>query len=381
MKTLIPLLFFLFIPHSWAGSESLRLENIQIEIQSIAKEQNQTKVTKDELYQHLKKQSKDISTLNKELLNINNKLQQESRQLKTIKQQQNNNNKSQAKQQQALNSQLRAAYFSSQPNYLKVLLNQADLAKSSRSKVYFHYFNQARQELLSDISITLTRLNHDQKQLLASQNRHQKLYNQRRQQQQKLKLKNDTRLTILKQLESKISSQNERLSALHDEEKSLQAVFTSIAKQNKTAVKITPASPKTKKLRFSKNKGLLPWPIKGKVTASYGNSRNLGKLTWQGIMIKAPAGKNIVATASGQIVFSDWLRGFGLLVIIDHGDQYMTLYGNNQSLLKEVGDQVNANELIALSGDKGIREYVGLYFEIRYKGNPTNPKKWLGKQS
>ena len=376
MKSIFFLLLLSCVSLSWADSGSIRLENVQIEIQTLSKEQVQTKATKDELYQQLKKQSKNISNLNKELLELNRQLQQQAQQLKIIKQQQQQKNESQSEQEKALNKQLRAAYFSAQPNYLKVLLNQDDPAKASRSKVYFHYFNEARQQLLTDIGITLKRLNNDQQQVFAAQQHHQKLYEQRQQQQQKLKQQNELRLTTLKQLDSKLSSQDERLSTLHQEEKSLKAVFASIAKQKKKTAKITTV----KKLRFSKNKGSLPWPIKGRVTARYGNSRNLGKLTWQGIMIKAPAGKNIVATASGQVVFSDWLRGFGLLLIIDHGDQYMTLYGNNQSLLKDVGDKVNANELIALSGDKGIREYVGLYFEIRYKGNPTNPKKWLGKQ-
>ncbi|MBE9532907.1 MAG: peptidoglycan DD-metalloendopeptidase family protein [Proteobacteria bacterium] len=380
MKSIFSLLLLSCISLSWADSHTNRLENVQIEIQSLSKEQQQTKASKDELYQRLKKQTKSISNLNKELLELNHQLQQQAKQLKTIKQQQKKKNESQSKQQKALNKQLRAAYFSAQPNYLKVLLNQDDPAKANRSKVYFQYFNQARQQLLSDISIVLERLNNDQQQVLVAQQRHQKLYEQRQQQQQQLKQQNDTRLATLKQLDSKLSSQGERLSALHQEEKSLQAVFASIAKQKQTPAKIKAVNPKTKKLRFSKNKGSLPWPIKGRITARYGNSRNLGKLTWQGIMIKAPAGKNVIATASGHVVFSDWLRGFGLLLIIDHGDQYMTLYGNNQSLLKDVGDEVNANDLIALSGDKGIREYVGLYFEIRYKGSPTNPNKWLGKQ-
>ena len=380
MKILFSLLLLLFIPLSWAGSDSARLENVQIEIQSLSKEQKKTKASKDTLYLQLKKQSKQVSNLKKELFKLNLQLQQQAKQLKKIKQQQKQKSESHSEQQKALRKQLRAAYFNTQSNYLKILLNQDDPAKASRSKVYFHYFNEARQQLLIDIASTLKTLNNDQKKLAAAQQHHQKLYKQRQQQQKKLKQQNNIRLTTLRQLNSKLDSQGERLLALQQEEKSLQVVFASIARQKKKEAKTTTANLKSEKLIFSKNKGLLPWPIKGRVTAHYGNSRNLGKLTWQGLMIKAPVGKNVVATGSGKIVFSDWLRGFGLLLIIDHGDQYMTLYGNNQSLLKEVGDSVNANELIALSGDKGIREYVGLYFEVRYKGNPTNPQKWLGKQ-
>jgi septal ring factor EnvC (AmiA/AmiB activator) len=132
---------------------------------------------------------------------------------------------------------------------------------------------------------------------------------------------------------------------------------------------------------FAQLKGRLTWPIKGKVIARYGSSRKLGQLTWQGIMIKSAIGKEIRSAAAGRVVFSDWLRGFGLLLIIDHGDKYMTLYGNNQSLLKEVGDTVDAGELVALSGEQGVKQYAGLYFELRHQGNPTDPVKWLGKRS
>jgi len=127
--------------------------------------------------------------------------------------------------------------------------------------------------------------------------------------------------------------------------------------------------------------GSLTWPKKGKLLAHYGSPRNLGKLTWQGIMIAASSGDKIIAVAPGRVVFADWMRGFGLLLIIDHGDQYMTLYGNNESLLKRVGDEVGTSDLIAYSGEQDVRQQVGLYFEIRYKGSPANPMKWLRKQS
>ena len=366
------------MPLSWADSQSIRLENVQIEIQSLSKELDQTKTTKSELYQQLKKKSQAMSKLNRELHGLDQQLQQQAKQLQTLKQQQQQQHKSQSKQLQALNDQLRAAYINAQPNYLKVLLNQPDFAKIGRSKVYFHYFHQARQQQLTDIRVLLQTLIKDQQQLVTAQQRHQQLYDQRQQQQQKLKQQNKQRLAILKQLDSKLNAQGARLSALHEEEQSLQTVLESLTQQ-KPPQPIS-SQPKSNSIKFAKNKGSLPWPIKGKITARYGSSRNLGKLTWQGIMIKASAGKNVIAAASGRVVFSDWLRGFGLLLIIDHGDQYMTLYGNNQSLLKEVGDNVTASELIALSGDKGIRQYVGLYFEVRHKGSPTNPTKWLGKQ-
>ena len=198
------------------------------------------------------------------------------------------------------------------------------------------------------------------------------LYQRQQEQQQQLQQQSQQRLATAKQLDRKMEQQGARVASLQEQESALQSLLQSLSKQ---------AKPPASGQGFAMRKGALTWPLKGKVIARYGSSRNLGKLTWQGMMIKAPSGKEIISAAPGRVVFSDWLRGFGLLLIIDHGDKYMTLYGNNQSLLKEVGDTVTTGDLIALSGNQGIRQYTGLYFELRHQGNPTNPAKWLGKQS
>ena len=108
----------------------------------------------------------------------------------------------------------------------------------------------------------------------------------------------------------------------------------------------------------------------------FGTRRKSGNLSWQGVLIGAPQGEAVHAISHGRIAFADWLRGFGLLLIIDHGDGFMSLYGRNQSLFKEVGDWVNAGELIAIVGESGGDDEGGLYFEIRHNGAPRNPGKW-----
>ena len=362
----------------WADTKSTqRLENVQTEIQTLSKDLKQSKTTKTALYKQLKQQSQTISKLNRELHHLDKQLQQQATQLQTLKQQQQRQQLSHGQQLQALYDQLRAAYINVQPNYLKVLLSQHDPASLSRTDVYFRYFHQARQQQLTTISETLQSLTNSQQQILQAQQRYQQLFERTQHQQQALQKTNKQRLATLKKLDVKMNAQGVRLTTLQEEEQSLQALLRSLSQK-----KSVPHSPKNSpSSAFATRRGSLDWPIQGKVIARYGSSRNLGKLTWQGIMIQAAPGKEVIAAAEGRVVFSDWLRGFGLLLILDHGNQYMTLYGNNQTLLKEVGDTVNAGEAIALSGDQGIRKYAGLYFEIRHKGNPTNPVKWLGKQS
>ena len=127
---------------------------------------------------------------------------------------------------------------------------------------------------------------------------------------------------------------------------------------------------------FISLRGKLPWPTQGKMTARFGSSRHTGDLKWKGVMIQTDAGDAIHAIAYGRVIFADWLRGFGMLIIVDHGKGYMSLYGHNQQLHKKLGDWVQANEIIATAGSTGGQKTSSLYFEIRHNGVPQNPTKW-----
>jgi len=127
---------------------------------------------------------------------------------------------------------------------------------------------------------------------------------------------------------------------------------------------------------FHKLKGKLHWPTKGKISKRFGSSRSGSNLRWQGVTLTAKEGSEVNAIHHGRVVFADWFRGSGLLIIIDHGDGYMSLYGHNQSLLIEPGDWVTVGEQIATVGNSGGKKHAGLYFEIRHKGQPTDPRHW-----
>jgi septal ring factor EnvC (AmiA/AmiB activator) len=130
---------------------------------------------------------------------------------------------------------------------------------------------------------------------------------------------------------------------------------------------------------FASRKGELAWPAKGRIGARFGSARGVGRLYWDGVLIEAPEGGEVRSVHYGRVAFADWLRGFGLLLIIDHGDGYMTLYGYNQSLFKETGEWVEAGEVIAQVGRSGGRSTSGVYFGIRHNGEPIDPKKWCKK--
>ncbi len=364
-------LLLLSMSFLWANeAPDQKLKEVQADIDTLSGALKKKAATKAKLYQQLKKQSEVIAKLGQELYILNQHIQQNAENLQILKQKQRQQRKLRLKQLQMVQKQLRAAYISAHTSYLKALLNQANITKISRFNIYFHYFHQARQKQLYNIDTVLQRLISNQKKLTIAQARQKQLYNNKQKKQKKLQESNQLRTATLDKLDVQLNNQNARLTDLREQKLSLQALLASLS---------------TKKVvidaQFAKNKGVFPWPIKGNIAAHYGSSRNLGTMTWQGLMIKAPVGAKVITIGDGHVVFSGWLRGFGLLLIIDHGDQYMTLYGNNQSLLKKVGDIVSAGEPVALSGEKLTGQYGGLYFEIRHAGIPTNPIQWLDKQS
>jgi len=355
-----------------AESDSVqRLENVQAEIKSLTNSLDESKKSRAELHNQLEKQSKAISTLNRSLLNLTRKLKIKNNELDTLEKDKQKYRRSHAKQLDALEKQLRSAFLNTSPNYLKVLLSQHEPSSLSRTSAYYAYFHKARQQQLIEISTSLKTLTHNRQILLIAQQQHQALYQEQQLQQQLLQKERHHRFATAKQLDRKMEKQGVRVTSLLEQERALKSLLQSLSKKS---------NPLISDLPFSLRKGTLAWPTQGKIIARYGSSRNLGKLKWQGLMINAPLGEEIISAAPGRVVFSDWLRGFGLLLIIDHGDKYMTLYGNNQSLLKRAGDSVTTGDMIAMSGEQGIRQYTGLYFELRHQGNPIDPAQWLGKK-
>lgn len=363
-----------------AADSSQRLDEVKTEIKALESTLSANKADKVKLYQQLKQQSREISASNAKLRELKQQLKQNQQELSKLKSQQAKEEVNQQQQTAALLQQLRSAYIHAQPNYLKVLLNQNNPSQLARTNTYFQYFHQSRQQQLDTIKQQLSSLTEQQKQLFAVQKRQTALLEKQQQQQASLQKQSKQRKQTLAKLDKLIASQGSKLTALQQEEKSLQALLTKLSNKQKTAAVDPSTTSPTNNIKFSKQKGRLAWPLKGKLLARYGSKRNLGKLTWKGIMIGSNVGKEVTASAAGKVVFADWLRGFGLLIIIDHGQKYMTLYGNNDSLLKQAGEFVSAGEVIAQSGSDGMHHYAGLYFEVRYKGNPTNPLKWLDKK-
>ena len=269
-------------------------------------------------------------------------------------------------QQNALAAQLRSAYMSGSHDYSKLLLNQQEVTSFERTLSYYSYLNNARIKQIDSLKTTLIELAANQDKLAATQSQLVVLLAEQKQKQNALVLAQNERKTSLQQLKKQLSSTQSAIDYLKQNEQMLRDTLQELQQQVQEIIRFD---------GLLADKGKLNWPSRGRLTHKFGQRKH-GSFRWKGVVIKANEGAPVTTIHHGQVVFSDWLKGFGWVVVIDHGEGFMSLYGHNQAILKEVGDQVTQGEVIALVGQSGGQSDPGLYFEIRHKGSAVNPNKW-----
>ncbi len=267
--------------------------------------------------------------------------------------------------------QVRAAYAMGRQEELKLILNQRNPATISRMLVYYRYIARARAKRIDEVRDHLQRLAEVQQSIDKETAQLTRLRDRRSDERDRLQKERASRAAVLARLQTRIESKSERLAHMTRNERQLQDL---VQKLQKALADIPPQAGEQRPFRDLK--GRLPWPVAGHLLARYGAPREGSNLRWRGVFIAAAPGQEVRAVARGRVAFADWLRGFGLLMIIDHGDGYMSLYGHNQVLLKQVGDWVEAGEPIALTGDSGGVSHSGVYFELRSHGHTINPMHW-----
>lgn len=310
----------------------------------------------------------------KTLRGIKNRLQAQNRKLDSLRAEQRQLQDELAGHRELLGQQIRAAYIIGRQEFLKLLLNQQDPAAVGRVSTYYDYFNRARSEQIDAAIKTITRLDTVEREIEQQRAELQTLHARKAGQKARLEQDFRQRSQMLARLKQEISNKDEQLSRLKQDEKQLQQLLQGLNRELGDLL-----TGKDQQKSFAERRGSLAWPASGKVQKLFGQSRNAGQLRWNGVLIGDSAGNTVYAVAPGRVAYADWLRGYGLLMILDHGDGYMSLYGHNQGLLKEVGDWVEADEAIAEVGSSGGRDQAGLYFEIRHNGKPTNPAAWCGR--
>ena len=348
-----------------------KLTKLQEKIDTIQKELEQDNKQKDQAVYKLKIVEKQIADEINQLRNIDKQLNQQQKKLNSLTNQQNNLETQLATHRNHLRKQMQSSYAMGNQEYIKLLLNQQNPSDIARMVVYYQYFNESRMERLKEINSGITELHNVRNQAQAKSKRLNKLKTEATEKKRKLELSYKDRSQLVATLTSQLRSKDQVLKNLLRDEQHLKRLLNQLEHEIKDVqLELTP--PK----EFVSQRGRLPWPTQGTITARFGSSRQTSDLKWKGVMIKTKAGDAINAIAYGRVIFADWLRGFGMLIIVDHGKGYMSLYGHNQQLHKKLGDWVQANEMIATAGNTGGQNTSSLYFEIRHNGVPQNPTKW-----
>ncbi|MEE9551737.1 MAG: peptidoglycan DD-metalloendopeptidase family protein [Gammaproteobacteria bacterium] len=272
-----------------------------------------------------------------------------------------------------LAKQIRAAYMSGRNDYLKLVLNQEDPALLGRVLAYYDYHTRARTRQIKTITEKIDATRQLQQAIQLENESLRNLKAQHLSKNDEIKTYRKSRIVILTRLEDYINEQGLQLQSLQQQEYELKTLLEKLGKSQDSVTFYEDIPP------FNNLKGKLQWPAQGKLLNRFGSRRKGGDLTWQGVKINAKPGSEVRAISTGKVIFADWFKNLGLLMILDHGDGYMTLYGHNQNLLKTSGDWVLEDEVIAYSGDSGGQKKPSLYFEIRHRGKPLNPVLWCKK--
>jgi septal ring factor EnvC (AmiA/AmiB activator) len=347
-----------------------KLDAVRAEIHKIVDAQKATNAQKNDVTVVLRDQELKVATTAKELRTLDQKLAAAQGKLDRLVNQRDALDAKLKDQRDALAALLRSAYAMGRGEELKLLLAQDRIDTIGRMLAYYRYFEHARLDEIDGLLKDLDALAQVQTAIERETAELKTARGERAAQAQQLETEREQRRMVLAELDATLKDLHSRLAALGKDEKGLlelleklRDVFADIPKR------IAGAEP------FAELHGRLAWPLRGRIVANFGASEEGARES--GVLIAAGNGSEVHAVSHGRVVYADWLRGYGLLLIVDHGDGYLSLYGYNETLLKDIGDWVDAGEAIATSGDSGGRKTPGLYFELRYQGKPIDPKGWL----
>ena len=268
--------------------------------------------------------------------------------------------------QRILAAQIKSAYMAGGDDYSKMMLNQEDTAKFERTLSYYNYLNKARIEQIEELKELQQQIVQNQIELAKTEQKLVALHDEQKRRQTALVNAQKERQTNFKNLKAQINGTKSSINYLKENQQTLITTIEELEKEKTQKIEL---------LGLNKSKGKLNWPSKGKLEHTFGQRKH-GGIDWKGVLIGAKEGANINSVQNGQVVFADWLKGYGWVIVVDHGEGFMSLYGHAQTLLKDVGDMVREGETLALVGQSGGQASSGLYFEIRHKGRAVNPVKW-----
>ncbi len=369
------------------------LQELQQRIESLKQELDRTEGAHAEASDALKESEIAISEANRKLHELNQQQKTSATALDAIRKNRGELESTIARQQALLANQLYRQYLEGEQSYLRALLQQRDPNTLARELQYFSYVAKARATLINNLRKNLGRVATLDLQTEATLKEIAQLKQTQAEERKTLQKQQTEHRNMLKKLAAQLKSQRGEISRLQRDEKRLSQLVERLAKvvprnsprKSEAQRTVSERGPRNEALptpeidtgvTFDALKGKLRLPVRGELANRFGMAREDSGISWKGLFIKAADGAEVRAVAGGRVVFADWLRGFGNLMIVDHGSGYMSLYGNNQALLKRVGDEVRAGDHIAAVGNSGGNEEPGVYFELRRQSKPFDPLSW-----
>ncbi|HBU49625.1 murein hydrolase activator EnvC family protein [Alteromonas australica] len=353
-------------------NEQEKLAELQAELRARQQVLDNSKASAKELADVLKASELDIAKVAKKLTQTNDNLRQLQAEQQSLQQEQSSLKAAIRQQQSLLSSQLKSAFMAGHYDYAKMMFYQEDAKTFERVITYYQYLAKARQSEITKFKDNVARLETVTASLAEKAASLLALLDEQKNQRAVLLTRQNDRKKTLAKLNQTIASESERIAALQEDEKALREAIEAARIAAQRAAEAAQISLDG----LAKLKGKLSAPVEGRVRKLFGNRRQ-GQVRWKGIIIDGEEGDAVKSIASGKVLYADWLRGFGLVAIVDHGEGYMSVYGHNQALLKQAGDDVRRGENLALVGRSGGQASPNLYFEIRHKGKALNPTAWF----
>ncbi|PAV26578.1 peptidase M23 [Tamilnaduibacter salinus] len=348
-----------------------KIEALKEKIADIDDWLNDARQDRSELEEALATAERRISDLKRERRDLRRRIREQQDRLETLEAKERRLSRELDNRREQLAAQLRAAWMTGDAPALKVLLNESDPQKLARLMTYHQHISQHTLGQIDDFNRTLEQLETTRRQARRAKASLRDSERELARQQTHLQNAQDKRQRTLALLESDIEEKRSRREQLVADRERLEELLRDVQEAVANLSAPTDAAP------FKSRRNKLPWPVDGRVISHYGESLHEGRLRQNGLAIETRREANVSAVHYGRVVFSNWLRGFGLMTIIDHGDGFMSLYGNNSSLLKSPGDWVRAGETIAIAGNGDADDTPRVYFEIRQGGRPVDPESWL----
>ena len=402
----LPVLLLLALPVLAAAGEAdnkkSELEALRARLQNLQKDYQAAQESKQEVSDGLRQSERAISESTRQLHQMEWQMQSVRHDLQDVRKTAQSIETRIRIQQERLSKALKASYQRGQGDALKLILQGADPNQSARDLHYFAMLSRAQLTLIDSLRADLARLDSLHQTAAEKMKALAQIQQARQVEQRKLIADKRERQRVLQKLSTHIQQQRREIATLKRDEARLTDLVERLAR-----LVVRPPKPRGKPVKvpaateagatgdrpvavntqtpepfqadkpFSGLKGLLHLPVQGELMNRFGAPREESGLSWKGLFIRAASGAVVKAIASGQVVFSDWLRGFGNLIIVDHGEGYMSLYSNNESLYKQVGDAVRPGDAIAAVGNSGGQMDTGLYFEMRHQSRPFNPMIWV----